>query len=52
MTEPSDTRFHRDEEDVPMALAKETQDGRGEEELAPSDFKGFPTEGVEKEDDS
>lgn len=52
MTEPSDNRFHRDEEDVPMALAKETQDGRGEEELSPSDFTGFPTEGVEKEDDS
>jgi hypothetical protein len=50
MTEPSDPRFHRDETDVPAALARVTQDGRGEEALSPSDFVAFATEGVEKEE--
>lgn len=48
---PGDEKHHRDETDVPAALERETQDGRGDEALSPSDFKGFATEGVEKEDD-
>lgn len=46
---------HHDDEDVKAALERETQDGPGftdESELPPSDFQGYATEGVEKEDDS
>ena len=42
-----------DEEDVPQALARETQDGSGfesEDELPESDFQGFATDDVEVED--
>lgn len=43
-------KLHHDETDVGFALARETQDGRGDEAPGPSDFKGFPAEGVIKED--
>jgi hypothetical protein len=36
--------------DIKRALARETQDGKGDEEPPLSDFQGFATEGVEKED--
>jgi hypothetical protein len=37
--------------DVERALARETQDGKGDEDPGPSDWNGFATEGVEKEND-
>lgn len=33
--------------DVSRALARTTQDGKGDEEPGPSNFEGFATEGVE-----
>jgi hypothetical protein len=33
--------------DVQRALARETQDGKGEEDPGPSDWQGYATEGVE-----
>lgn len=36
--------------DIKRALDRETQDGKGDEDPGPSDFQGFATEGVEKED--
>lgn len=38
--EPPD-KIHFDEIDVPFALARVTQDGRGEREPGPSDFTGY-----------
>lgn len=35
--------------DVERALARETQDGPGDEEPGPSDFQGFATDGVEED---
>jgi hypothetical protein len=35
--------------DVKRALARETQDGKGDEDPGPSDFVSFATEGVEEE---
>ena len=35
--------------DVERALARETQDGKGDSEPGPSNFESFATEGVEKE---
>jgi hypothetical protein len=35
--------------DVKRALARETQDGKGDEDPGPSDWNGFATEGVEEE---
>lgn len=35
--------------DVKRALERETQDGKGDTDPGPSDFQGFATEGVEKE---
>lgn len=43
-----------DEKDVPKVIKNHTGDGPGvesEDELPPSDFDGFPEEGVLKEDD-
>lgn len=37
------------EDDVKRALERETQDGKGDEDPGPSDWNGFATEGVEKE---
>jgi hypothetical protein len=37
--------------DVERALARETQDGKGEEDPGPSDWISYATEGVEKETD-
>jgi hypothetical protein len=36
--------------DIKRALERETQDGKGDEDPGPSDFQGFATDGVEKED--
>lgn len=36
-------------DDVKRALERETQDGKGDEDPGPSDWNGFATEGVEKE---
>jgi hypothetical protein len=47
MTEPI---LSFDEEDVPAVLNRETFDGFGIDEIPPSDFAGFATEGVEKEE--
>lgn len=49
MSEAVDLADH-DEEDVNALLDRETADGPGfdtEDELPPSDFDGFATEGVE-----
>lgn len=35
--------------DVERALARETQDGKGDEDPGPSDWNGFATEGVEED---
>lgn len=40
---------NHDKTDVQAALARETQDGKGEGEVPPSDFDSFATEGVEQE---
>lgn len=41
---------HFDEIDVAFALARHTEDGKGDDPPPPSDFTGFPTEGVIKEE--
>lgn len=41
---------HHDDTDVPAALKRETQDGKGEEDPGPSDWNGYATEGVEQEE--
>lgn len=41
---------HHDETDVTSALKRDTQDGKGEGEVPPSDFDSFATEGVQSED--
>ncbi len=43
-------KLHYDEIDVAFCLARSTQDGKGEREPSPSNFTGYITEGVEKED--
>lgn len=43
-------QVHHDETDVPAALERETQDGKGDDEVPPSDFVAFATEGVENEE--
>ena len=51
-TPPSDTTPppNHDETDVPAALARKTQDGKGDDPVPPSDFHSFETAGVEKTD--
>lgn len=39
-------------DDVEHALARETQDGKGEEDPGPSDWNGYATDGVEVEGES
>lgn len=43
-------KVHHDETDVAFALARVTQDGRGDEEPEPGDFKGYAMEDAVKED--
>lgn len=40
-----------DEEDVQALLARKTADGKGDEDVPPSDFHSFATEGVEDKKD-
>jgi hypothetical protein len=50
----ADTQPHYDDEDVPAALARTTQDGSGfksESELPESDFVSFTTDDVELVED-
>jgi len=44
---PSAPVPNHDEIDVAAALARKTQDGKGEQEVPESDFQSFATEGVE-----
>lgn len=44
---PAEVVTH-DEEDVQAALARDTQDGKGDESVPESDFESYATEGVEK----
>jgi hypothetical protein len=39
---------HHDETDVQAAIDVETEDGKGEAEVPPSDFRGYATDEVEK----
>lgn len=41
---------NHDDTDVAAALARQTQDGKGDDEVPPADFRSFATEGVEEED--
>ena len=50
LVEGGERKVHYDETDVAFALSRHTEDGRGEQEPGPSDFKGFPAEGVIKEE--
>lgn len=43
-------KVHYDEIDVAACLARETEDGPGEQPPKPSDWVGFAMEGVERED--
>jgi hypothetical protein len=43
-------RVANDAEDVPRVLKRATQDGKGESEPPPSDWTGYATEGVIRED--
>ena len=46
---------HHDEEDVPAALARKTDDGPGTDDISSlpeSDFDGYAESDVEEEDDS
>lgn len=45
-----ETADHFDKKDVAAALKRETQDGKGDEDPGPSDWNGYATEGVEKEE--
>lgn len=42
-------KLHHDETDVPFALARVTQDGRGDEEPGPSDWTGYASPDAVKE---
>lgn len=44
---PAEVVTH-DEEDVQAALARDTQDGKGDEPVPESDFESYATEGVER----
>lgn len=46
-TKTETTSPHQDNTDVEAALARKTQDGKGEDEVPPADFDSFATEGVE-----
>lgn len=49
--EDEGTKTKADEEaDLAAALARKTQDGKGEGDVPPSNFHSFATEGVEKTD--
>lgn len=39
---------NHDDTDVAAALARETQDGKGDDPVPPADFDSFATQGVEK----
>lgn len=49
---PTETTSSHDDTDVEAALARRTQDGKGEASVPPSDFESFATEGVHAEDKS
>lgn len=51
MVEKQTDQDHHDEEDIPEALKRETQDGPGfenEDDLPESDFEGFAEDDVEE----
>jgi len=39
----------RDDVDVPLALMKETDDGKGDDEVPPSDFQGYTDPSADQE---
>lgn len=43
-------QVHYDDTDVPAALERETQDGKGDDQVPEADFQSFATEGVENEE--
>jgi hypothetical protein len=47
--EPPNEKVHYDEIDVPFALARITQDGKGDELPGPSDFVGYASPDAVKE---
>lgn len=55
MAAQTDQQDHYDDEDVPAALERETEDGSGfesEDELPESDFDGFAESDVETTEES
>jgi hypothetical protein len=47
---PAPSAADSHEDDVQHALSRDTQDGPGEEDPGPSDWRGYATEGVEVEE--
>lgn len=42
----------RDDVDVPLALMKETDDGKGDDEVPESDFQGYTDPSADKEEEN